>query len=85
MAAIGLFVVEAAALDWDSPAVGVPATIGVATAGLTMAYDFARPFIYKRSPKAVSVMDAVRVGVVPTADSAAGVTITYTLTGRSGR
>jgi len=27
--AAGLFVIEATALDWDSPAVGVPATIGV--------------------------------------------------------
>jgi TolB-like protein len=36
---IGFFVVKAVVLDWDSPAVGIPATIGVAAAGLTIAYE----------------------------------------------
>ena len=52
----GLFIIEAKALDWDSPAAGVPATLGVTTAILTTVYIFARPFIYNRSPKAVLVL-----------------------------
>jgi TolB-like protein len=72
-AAIGFFVIEATALDWDSPAVGVPATLGVATAGLTLVYGFARPFIYNRSPQFVTALDNFHVEVVPVA--AAGNTI----------
>jgi hypothetical protein len=58
--AAGLMVVEAAALDRDSPAAGVPATIGISMAGLTMIYGFVRPFIYNRSPQAASVLDNTR-------------------------
>jgi hypothetical protein len=67
-AAIGLFVIEAAALDWDSPAVGVPATIGVTAAGLAIVYGFARPFIYNHSPKAASVMDNAQPRIAITSD-----------------
>jgi hypothetical protein len=66
MAAAGLVVVDATVLDWDNPAVGVPATIGVSIAGLTLAYGFIRPFIYNHSPKAVAFLDNMKVEVVPT-------------------
>jgi TolB-like protein len=66
----GLFLIEATVLDWDSPAVGVPATLGVTVAGLTLAYGFLRPFIYKRSPRVVALLDNVHVGIVPTAADA---------------
>ena len=71
-AAAGLFVVEAAALDWDSPAVGVPATIGVTVAGITLVYGFARPFIYNRSPGLAAVMDNTRTGIILTSDKSGG-------------
>ena len=67
--AVGFFIIEGAALDWDSPAVGVPATIGVVTAGLTMAYGFARPFIYNYSPKLASVMDNTQFRIVQLPDT----------------
>jgi len=70
--AVGLMVIEATALDWDSPAVGVPATIGVTAAGLTLVYGFARPFIYNRSPGLAAVMDSTRMGIVATADKSGG-------------
>jgi hypothetical protein len=76
--AIGLIVTDAAALDWDSPGVGVPSTIGVVTAGLTFAYGFARPFIFNRSPKAAAVLDNTRSGVTYTGNRA-GFQITYTI------
>ena len=81
--AAGLMVIEAVALDWDSPAVGVPATIGVAVAGVTLVYGFARPFIYNRSPQLAAVMDNTRPGIVLTSDKSggnhnAGFQITYT-------
>jgi hypothetical protein len=63
--AIGLFVVEATVMNWDSPAVGIPATIGIATAGLTIAYGFVRPFIYNRNPQMVAFLDNMRIDVVP--------------------
>jgi TolB-like protein len=66
--AVGLFAVEAVALDWDSPAVGIPATIGAAAAGLSIAYGFVRPYIHNRSPQAVAVLDTLRVTIVPAAD-----------------
>jgi TolB-like protein len=66
-AAVGLFVIEAAALDWDSPAVGVPATFGLAAAGLTLAYGFVRPFIYNRSPQFASALDNFHVDAAPAA------------------
>jgi TolB-like protein len=68
-AAITLFIIEAAALDWDSPAVGVPATIGVTVASLTFAYGFARPFIYNRSSQLVTMLDRFHVDVVPAASN----------------
>jgi TolB-like protein len=55
--AAGLVAVEMTMLDWDNPAVGVPATTGVSMAGLTLVYGFARPFIYNYSPQLASVMD----------------------------
>jgi TolB-like protein len=65
----GLCMVEAVALDWDSPAVGIPVAIGVATAGLTIVYGFIRPFIYNRNQQlTVAVLDNVRLNVVPTAE-----------------
>jgi len=67
--AAGLFVIEAAALDWDSPAVGVPATIGVTIAGITLVYSFARPFIYNITPGLVSVLDNTQFGISRTSDN----------------
>jgi TolB-like protein len=71
-AAIGLFVVEAAAFDRESPAAGLPATIGVAAAGLTIVYGFARPFIYNRNPQAVAFLDNMHVDVVPASGTGYG-------------
>jgi hypothetical protein len=67
--AAGLFVIEATVLDWDNPAVGVPATIGVTVAGLTLVYGFARPFIYHYSPKLASVMDNTHFKIVQLPDT----------------
>ena len=76
----GLFVIEATALDWDNPAVGVPATIGVTVAGLTLVYGFARPFIYHYSPKLASVMDNTQFKIVQLPDtSTAGHTAAFQL------
>ena len=81
--ATGLFIIEAAALDWDSPAVGVPATLGLASAILTTVYGFARPFIYHYSPRTVAVTDNIRAGIVPVSDiygnGNAGFTVSYTV------
>ena len=68
--AAGLFVIEAAALDWDSPAVGVPSTIGFVAAGFTMVYGFARPFIYNHSGHIAAVMDNTKTKVVVTSGTA---------------
>ena len=81
--AAGLVVIEAAALDWDSPAVGVPVTIGVGIAGVTLVYGFARPFIFNYSPQLAAVMDNTRPGIVLTSDNGAtdrdyGFQIAYT-------
>jgi hypothetical protein len=65
----GLFVVEATALDWDNPAVGVLATIGVSSAGLTLVYGFVRPFIYNRSPTVVAFLDNMKVEAVPVSEN----------------
>jgi hypothetical protein len=83
--ATGLFVIEATALDWDSPIVGVPATIGVVAVGVTVVYGFIRPFIYNRSPKIAFAMDNIQVNIVPTSDTGYlnrnefGVKLTYVL------
>jgi hypothetical protein len=66
VATAGLFVIEATALDWDSPAVGLPATIGVTVAGVALVYGFVRPFIYNRSPQAVAFLDNTRIEIVST-------------------
>ena len=68
-AAAGLFVVEAVVMDWDNPAVGVPAITGVATAGLAIAYGFVRPFIYNRNTQIAAALDGIHVHIVPTADN----------------
>jgi len=75
-AAGGLVAIEALVLDWDSPAVGVPATIGFTVAGLSLVYGFVRPFIYNASPQLAAVMDT-GPAIVLTADN--GLQLTYTL------
>jgi hypothetical protein len=81
--AAGLFAIEAFALDWDSPAVGIPATIGVGVAGLTLVYGFVRPFIYNYSPKLAYVMDNTKTNIIQTSDPAGncniGFQFTYTI------
>jgi len=62
--AAGLFAVEATMLDWDSPMVGAPATAGVAVAGLTLVYGFARPFIYHRAPRMADFLDNANIKIV---------------------
>jgi len=71
-AAAGLFVVEALALDRDSPAAGVPATAGIAVAGLAIAYGFARPFIYNYSSRAAAIMDNTQLKIVQASDTGNG-------------
>jgi len=71
--AAGLFAAEALALDWDSPAVGVPATAGVVVAGLAIVYGFARPFIYNYSPQAAAIMDNTQFKIAQTSDTGSGV------------
>ena len=82
--AAGLFAVEILVMDWDNPAVGLPATIGVSVAGLTLVYGFARPFIYDRSPRVAAVLDNMSIGIVPTAGedpdkNGIGVKFAYTI------
>jgi hypothetical protein len=81
--AAGLIIVEVAALDWDSPAVNVPGTIGLVTSGLSLVYGFARPFIYNRSPRLASVMDNAQPRIILTSDrhtgNRTGFQITYTV------
>ena len=82
--AVGMFIIEATALDWDSPAVGVPATVGVTAAGITFVYGFVRPFIYNRSPQAAAILDNTKAGIVLTSDKtginrSAGFQLTHTI------
>jgi len=67
-----LIVVEVTALDWDSPAVNVPGTLGLGVAGLSLVYGFARPFIYNRSPQLLSMMDNTQFRLVQVPDSGYG-------------
>jgi hypothetical protein len=68
----GLFVIEATVLDWDNPAVGVPATLGIVVGSLTVVYGFVRPFIYNRNPKAVAFLDNTHFDIVPVSDTEKG-------------
>jgi TolB-like protein len=81
--AVGLVVVEYFALDWDNPAVGAAVTAGVAVAGLSLAYGFARPFIYNRAPRLAGVLDNANAGLVMVSDSfgnrSAGFQAAYTI------
>jgi len=82
--AAGLIVVEATMLDWDNPAVGLPATAGVCIAGVTLVYGFARPFIYNRSPKLASPLDKAKTDIVFTSDNTGrnyniGIQLTHTI------
>ncbi|WP_010252973.1 CsgG/HfaB family protein [Treponema primitia] len=83
--AAGLFVIEATALDWDNPAVGVPATIGITVAGATIVYGIVRPFIYNRNPKIATLLDNMHFDIAPVSVSAhdifhgAGFRLGYTL------
>ena len=70
--AASLMIIEAAALDRDSPAAGVPGTIGFVTAGVSLVYGFVRPFIYNRSPKTAAVFDNTKPGIVLTRDKHSG-------------
>jgi hypothetical protein len=69
--AAGLFVVEATMMDWDNPMVGLPATVGVTLAGLTVVYGFARPFIYNNAPRVAAVLDRTQAVVTSSENTAA--------------
>jgi uncharacterized protein YjdB len=47
-AAIALFIVEATAMKWGRPGVGVPATVGFATMGVTVGWGFIEPWVWGR-------------------------------------
>jgi TolB-like protein len=68
--ATGLFVIEATALGWDNPAVGVPATIGITVAGATIVYGFVRPFIYNRNRQVVALLNNIHFDIVPVSTNA---------------
>jgi hypothetical protein len=72
-AATGLFVLEATALDWDNPMVGVPATIGLTAAGLTLIYGFVRPFIYNRNPQVAVLFDDMHIDIASTVNNEYGI------------
>jgi TolB-like protein len=59
-----LIIVEVTALDWDSPAVNIPGTIGLGIAGLSFIYGFVRPFIYNLSPRLAGIMDNTQFRIV---------------------
>jgi TolB-like protein len=73
--AAGLIIVEVTALDWDSPAVNIPGTIGLGVAGLSLVYGFARPFIYNRSPQLAAIMDNTQFRIVQIPDSRYGLNL----------
>ncbi|WP_010255748.1 CsgG/HfaB family protein [Treponema primitia] len=79
--AAGLFLIEATVLDWDNPMVGVPATIGITAAGLTLVYGFVRPFVYNWNRQAVALLDNMYFDMVPTSgnnnDQGFGVRFVY--------
>jgi hypothetical protein len=82
--AVGLFIIEATALDWDNPAAGVPGTIGFAVAGVTVVYGFARPFIYNRSRHIAAFVDNLQPKIVLASDQGTGnsnfgVQLSYTI------
>jgi TolB-like protein len=64
----GLIIIEFAALNWDSPMVGVPITAGFCIAGLTLAYGFVRPFIHSRSPQTAYILDNTQIGIAMAQD-----------------
>jgi hypothetical protein len=64
----GLVILEFTALDWDSPMVGIPITVGFTTIGLTLVYGFVRPFIYNRSPQTAYILDNTQSAIVMTQD-----------------
>jgi len=83
-AAAGLFAIEITMLDWDSPMVGVPATAGLAVAGLTLVYGFARPFIFNRSKRVAVILDNTHAGIFLASDAYTGISnpgfqIAYTI------
>ena len=63
--AAGLMIIEATALDWHSPIVGLPATLGASVAGVTLVYGFFRPFIYNRASRLVHVIDNTQFVITP--------------------
>ncbi|WP_461255227.1 CsgG/HfaB family protein [Treponema sp. R80B11-R83G3] len=73
----GLFTVEALVLNWDSPAVGIPGSVGFGVAGLTLVYGFARPFIYNHAPRIATVMDNAQIKIVQTSEGYAGNRASY--------
>jgi len=80
----GLIVIDALVLDWDNPMVGVPATIGVTVAGLSIVYGFVRPFIYNHSTPVALMIDNTQLSIIPVADKSgahhtANLQLTYSI------
>jgi TolB-like protein len=76
-ASLGLIIWEVAGLTYDDAGAGIPGTVGLGLAGVTLAFGFIKPAIYSRNPRFASVMDKVNIAPV-SGEQGSALRISYT-------
>jgi TolB-like protein len=73
----GLVAYEMLLLTYDDDLAGIPGTIGLGVAGVTILYGFIAPLVYNRSPKVAMALDRVNLTVLPGETGKPAVRLSY--------
>jgi hypothetical protein len=73
----GLIAYEMLALTYNDGLAGIPGTIGLGVGGITVAFGFIKPWLYKRSPETAATLDRLSVTVIPGETGKAAALISY--------
>jgi hypothetical protein len=77
-AAAGLIFWELS-LEYEDDLVGIPGTVGLGVAGVTVLYGFIRPWVFQKNHQLAGIVDRIHLAVVPGNRGEEAVQLSYTL------
>ncbi|MDR1025665.1 MAG: penicillin-binding protein activator LpoB [Treponema sp.] len=77
-AAAGLIFWELS-LEYEDDLAGIPGTVGIGVAGVTVLYGFIRPWVFQKNHQLAGIADRIHLAVVPGNRGEEAVQLSYTL------
>jgi hypothetical protein len=77
-AAAGLIYWELS-LDYEDELAGIPGTVALGVAGVTVLYGFIRPAVYQKNHRLAEIADRIHLALVPGNQGGEAVQMSYTL------